>query len=106
MSDNIQKLVVECRIEAGCLGPSGADHVVDFCEFANSRFSIGDDDHLSWQVVPRDNAEQAEVQYMLAGKKLSMSQAIKYLSMIGIERNELEAQIDERLVTLIEQYFD
>lgn len=106
MSGPDQKLIVECRIEAGCLGPSGADHIADFCDFARDKFSLDGHEQLDWQLVPRENVEQAEVQYRLAGKRLSAQQAKKYLSLLGIDITDLETQIDDKLVTLIEQYLD
>jgi len=99
-----EKLIVECRIEAGCLGPAGSEYVDGFCEFATCEFRHFDTNKISWNIIPRQNSSQAEVQYTIVGKKLSQQQAAKYLSVMDIDIAEFESQIDDRLILLIEQY--
>ena len=103
---NEQQLLVECRVEGGCLGPEGASHVDDFCYFAESEFRNFHPDKLRWKFLQRQNSQQAEVEYKLIGKKLSPQQASKYLNILGIDMSEFESEIDDRLIVLIERYME
>lgn len=98
------KLTVECRVEGGCLGPKGDDYVDGFCDFVSKQFSSWEADLLIWQVVPRHEKSLSELQYKLQGRNLSRSQAKKYLESFGKNIDELEAEIDESLIVLIEDY--
>jgi len=98
------KLIIECRIEGGCLGPSGADHVDAFCEFATLALADLNTDKMTCYVTPRENSSQQEFQYKLIGKKLSHQQANRYLVALGIEITEFEHRIEDRLLELIEQF--
>jgi len=98
------KLTVECRIEAGCLGPAGDEHVVDFCDFAKREFSSWETEVINWRFMPRPDESLAELQYKFAGKNLSREQARKYLLRLEKDIDELEAEIDETLLVLIDEY--
>jgi len=98
------KLIIECRIEEGCLGPSGADHVDAFCEFATLALADINTEKMTCYVTPRENPSQQEFQYKLIDKKLSLQQANRYLAALGIEKLELEHRIDDRFLELIEQF--
>lgn len=100
----IQKLLVECRVEGGCLGPNGASYVDGFCCAAEAEFSGVHSDKMNWTFLPRKNSSQAEVEYKILGKKLSIQQAKKYLDLLGIDITTFELEIDDRLITLIERY--
>jgi len=102
--DSDTKLTIECRIESGCLGPTGRDHLEPFCAFAISGFRTHETDQVNWDVVPRQGSLQAEVGYKIVGKNLSRQQAEKYLGLLGLNLAELESQIEDRLIVLIEQY--
>ncbi len=101
---NDQRLLVECRVEGGCLGPDGASHVDDFCYFAETEFWNFHPGKVTWKFLRRQNSQQAEVEYKLIGKKLSRPQASQYLDVLGIDMSEFESGIDDRLIALIERY--
>jgi len=99
-------LIIECRVEAGCLGPTGADLVDGFCEFASIKLQDVNTDNLNWRVVPRQSSSEPEFQYKILDKKFSRQQATKYLEMLGINIAEFESQADDQLIELIEQYME
>lgn len=101
---NDKRLLVECRVEGGCLGPEGASHVDDFCYFAETEFQPFHSEQVTWKFLRRQNSQHAEVEYKLIGKKLSHQQASKYLDLFGIDMSEFESDIDDRLIALIERY--
>jgi len=103
---NDQRLLVECRVEGGCLGPDGASHVDDFCYFAETEFRHFHSEQVTWKFLRRQNSQQVEVEYKLLGKKLSPQQARKYLDLFGIDMSEFESDIDDRLIVLIERYLE
>ena len=99
-----KKLIVECRIEGGCLGPTGDDYVEDFCDFVKNEFSSWEENLITWEIAPRWDKSQLERHYKVAGRNLSRSQAEKYLKLFGKNINELEAEIDETIMVLINEY--
>ncbi|PCJ32956.1 MAG: hypothetical protein COA90_01470 [Gammaproteobacteria bacterium] len=92
------------RIESGCLGPKGDTHVVDFCKFAQSEFKSLDSDFIAWNIEPRDDKTLPEMQYTLKGKKITQSQAKKYLSLFDKSIEKFEDKLDDKLEVLIEKY--
>jgi len=99
-----KKLIVECRIEGGCLGPTGDDYVEDFCDFVKSEFSSWETNIITWEITPRWDKSQLERQYKVAGRNISWSQAEKYLKLFEKNIDELEAEIDESIMVLITEY--
>jgi len=99
-----KKLTVECRVEGGCLGPVGDNYVEGFCHFVQKEFSSWEAELLNWQVVPRQDKALPELQYKLVGRNLSRGQARKYLESFGKNIDEFEAEIEETLIVLIEEY--
>jgi len=99
-----KKMTVECRVEGGCLGPTGDNYVVGFCDFAKNEFSSWEAELINWVVVPRTDKSLEEVQYKMLGRNLSRNQAKKYFELFGKNIDELEAEIDETLMVLIDEY--
>lgn len=99
-----KKLTVVCRVESGCLGPEGEDHVEGFCGFAQKELEPIDSDFIRWEVVPRDNKSQPETQYELDNKTLSPDKVARYLEMFNKNLDDFQEELDERLILLIEQY--
>lgn len=100
-----QKLTVTYRIEPGCLGPEGDRHINVFCAFAKERIVDLDADFIHWQILPRRNKELAEMEYSVMNKQLNHDKADKYLQLFGKRLDEFESHIEERCVTLIDEYF-
>lgn len=100
-----QKLTVTYRIEPGCLGPEGASHVDNFCEFAEKRVIELDADFIHWHITPRNDKKLAEMEYHVSRKQLTHDKADKYLRVFGKSLDEFEDHIQGECVGLINQYF-
>lgn len=103
LPDN-KKLTVEFRVEAGCLGPQGEDHVEAFCEFAQKAFESIDADFVHWLLVPRLDKSQPEKQYKINNKIMTHDQAAKYLALFEKSLDEFDNHLDDRLIELVGQY--
>ena len=98
------KLTVVYRIESGCLGPNGKDHVGKFCSFARSEIESESSAFVDWEIIPRDNSLLPEMQYQIEDKKLSRQQAAKYLEMFRKNLDEFEEDTHSKVAYLIERY--
>lgn len=101
-----KKLTVTYRIEPGCLGPQGSDHVDAFCLFAEERVKDLDADFIHWDITPRNNKALAEMEYHVSNKRLNHDKADKYLQVFGKSLDEFEDHIQVECVRLINRYFD
>jgi hypothetical protein len=99
-----KKLTITYRVEPGCLGPQGSDHITMFCRVAQKEFEPVEPDVISWDIVPRNDKLQPEMQYAIAGKKISLEQAEKYLILFEKDLDEIEEDFDERIAELIEKF--
>ncbi len=100
-----EQILVICRIESGCLGPQGREHVVAFCDFIKDKFATPDLHFIQWEVVPREGLKFPELEYRLHGKRLLHDHAEKYLSLFNTEIKDFEDYIDDKIIAQIEQYF-
>lgn len=99
-----QKITVIFRVEPGSLGPTGIDHIEQFCPLAQSAFEKIDADFALWQIIPRHDKSLPELEYRLNGKGLNASQAEKYLSVFNRHIDELEEHLEENISLLIENF--
>lgn len=99
------KITVICRVEPGCLGPDGADHVEDFCKLGQKEFDAIDPDKVEWQIVPRFDKTKPEVQYKLRGRYLSEEQSALYLKALGKDPEEFEEDMFKQLTVSVNHYF-
>jgi len=99
-----KKLNVVFRVEAGCLGPKGKDHIEQFCSFAQVEVEPIDADFVHWEIVPRHDKSLPEMQYNINGKRLTHDQAAKYLDVFKKSLDEFEGHLHDKLDTLIEQF--
>lgn len=99
-----KKLTVIFRIEPGCLGPEGVDHIDEFCVFAQKHIETVDADFVHWQLMPRLDKTQTEMQYKINNKGLDHDKAEKYLKLFNKELDEFEGHLHEKLSELIDQY--
>lgn len=99
-----KKLGVLFRVEPGCLGPAGKDHVDDFCRFAHKEVERIDADFVHWEIIPRYDKTLPETQYGVGNKRLNHDQAAKYLAIFNKQLDEFEGHFHDRLTQLIEQY--
>lgn len=92
-------------IEAGCLGPDGADFVEDFCSFGEGALSSElDSAYISWIIVPRYDKNVPEIQYKLNDKLLSHSMASRYFAALGEDLDKYEEDFHRVVEKLIDQY--
>lgn len=100
------KLTVVYRIEPGCLGPTGKDHVEACCAFAQQAMQSIESGFISWQIVPRFDKTLPELQYQVVNKKLDTDKTEKYLQLFDRNLADFENNVHERISVLIEQYLD
>jgi hypothetical protein len=93
-----QKLYVTFRLEPGCLGPQGEDHISDFCTTAQQRVEKIHADFVSWSIVPRTDKMLPELEYKLNNKKLNHDKAEKYLELFNKNLNEFEENLQDKLI--------
>ena len=98
------KLTVLSRIEPGCLGPEGEDKVDEFCVFAQKEFGSMEVDFVQWEISPRRDTSLSEIEYMMAGKRLSRDMVVRYLKRFGENHDEFELYLDDILTHLINQF--
>jgi len=98
------KLTVLCRIESGCLGPDGLEHIEEFCRFAQKEFNLVDSDFVQYVVIPRHDKSLPEIQYKIHNKNLTPDKLAKYLGIFNTNTDEFEGQLHEKLIYLIDQY--
>ncbi len=99
-------LRVQFRLEPGCLGPDGANLIDAFCQFAQQEINSFNAEFIVWEVTPRVNKTQPEIQYRLNGKGLDTNQASRYLKLLGQDLSSFEEQLNDKLVIMIEKFFD
>jgi hypothetical protein len=99
-----KKLTVISRVEPGCLGPQGHQHIDEFCRFAQKQADAIDSQLVRWLIVPRTDKTLAETQYEIGEKRLSRDKAVRFLETFDASLDEMEAQLDDNLSRLIERY--
>ena len=103
LQDN-KKLSVTYRVESGCLGPEGANHVAKFCSFAHAELQSLDSDYIVLNIVPRADKMLPEMEYSVVGKRINYSQAGKYLAAFDKNLDDFECQLSGRLANLIDDF--
>ncbi|ASM51801.1 hypothetical protein PESP_b0191 [Pseudoalteromonas espejiana DSM 9414] len=98
-----KKIRLMYRVEPGCLGPQGADHIEDFCRYANKH--IKSPYYGQFLFLPRFDKQKDERQYSVKSRNLSRVQAKAYLNHFEIDIDTFEEQLDELLTKAIDLYF-
>jgi len=104
-STESKKLLIILRVEAGCLGPQGEEHILKFCELSNKSFNTINSDFIYWEMIPRKDKILPEIQYKIGNKILPHEKAKIYLSMYNQDIDELEEQISNKILSEIDLYF-
>lgn len=99
-----KKLTVTFRIEPGCLGPDGAEHIEGFCKFAKKEVLGLDSDFVRCVIIPRYDKTLAETEYKTNNKRLTHDKAEKYLRVFSKNLDEFEEHLQDKLSVLIDQY--
>ncbi|MGX9463184.1 hypothetical protein ACWXWU_18390 [Shewanella sp. A14] len=101
---NPKKLVILCRLEPGCLGPDGVDHIDTFCQISERALANLNADVCHWFIAPRFDKSLVEMQYSLAGKVLSRDKAVKFIGSFEQDLDLIEERFENKLTQLINQY--
>ena len=101
-----RKLAVTYRVEAGCLGPDGKNHIDEFCRYSESALKSFDSDYITVNIVHRKDKMLPEMQYEVLGKIISHQQAEKYLAAFGKRLDDFEGHLSDQLAALIDQFMD
>ena len=101
---NNKKLTVLFRLESGCLGPKGEEHIEKFCQLAQKEFEALHSDYVLWSIVPRHDKSLPETQYKINNKKLSTDKAEKFLKIFNQNMNKFEDQMHKKLANFIDKY--
>ena len=99
-----KKLTVTFRVEPGCLGPDGINHIESFCKFAKQEVIALDSDFIRWVITPRYDKALLETEYKTNNKRLTRDKAEKYLSVFGKSLDEFEENLQDKLSVLIDRY--
>ncbi|WP_417760718.1 hypothetical protein [Shewanella sp.] len=97
-------ITVLYRVEPGCLGPAGMDYIEAFCAYAQTEFEKLAYDAMNWSIAPRYDKTLPEIQYQLAGKSLSKTQATLYFTKKGLELERFEELLELKIADLIEKH--
>jgi hypothetical protein len=99
-----KKLHLLYRVEPGCLGPTGAETIERFCEYANQQ--ITPVYFAGYHFVPRFDKTKPERQYSINQKLLSAVQTQAYLGHFKTSIDDFEEQLDELLTEAIERFLN
>ncbi|NMH64044.1 hypothetical protein [Shewanella salipaludis] len=99
-----QKLTLLCRLEPGCLGPDGAQHIEAFCTLAQQALQSYRADIAIWQLTPRYDKRLSEMSYRLGDRPLTPAQSDKYLALFNLSLDEFEEKFQDKLTGLITQF--
>ena len=103
-TQQINRLTVTFRIEPGCLGPQGADHVIEFCNMAQLSFSKIEEELIHWEIIPRFDKSLDEIEFKLGNKILNLSQTQKYFNVINKSLNDTEDLLHNKIADLIDEF--
>ncbi len=98
-----KKMTVLFRIEPGCLGPDGKDHVEGFCTFAKKEVRSLHGDFVRWVITPRYDKSLPETEYKTNNKRLNHDKAAQYLLVFGQDLDDFEEHFQDKLSELIDQ---
>lgn len=100
-----KKLTVLFRVEPGCLGPKGVQHVDPFCASTQQLLQQQAAQFIRWQVLPRHDKTLPEMDYAINGKGLNRDLAARYLAHFGLGIDDFEMQAFDQLPEMIDQFF-
>ncbi|KPN77639.1 MAG: hypothetical protein LRY75_02800 [Shewanella xiamenensis] len=99
-----KKLSVLCRVEPGCLGPDGREHIEAFCTLAQQAMKHFAVDLVTWTLVPRYDKTMPEMEYTVDHKNLSRSQVSQYFNTLGQDLDAFEEVFNDKLTAFINLY--
>jgi len=99
-----KKLTVIFRVEPGCLGPEGTSHVDGFCDYAKKQLKDIDSELVHWDIMPRNDKSEPEMQYIMIRKNLDRDKAEKFLQLFDKNIDDFENTFHDNLAQLIDEY--
>ncbi len=99
-----EQLTILYRVEPGCLGPDGLDHIARFCAFAHAVLRSIDVGFIQWQIEPRYDKQLPELEYHLGQRRLTEEMAHKYLLLLNRNPTEFEEQLHQRMSRMVLQF--
>ncbi len=99
-----KKLSVLCRVEPGCLGPDGREHIEAFCTLAQQAMKHFAVDLVTWTLVPRYDKTMPEMEDTVDHKNLSRSQVSQYFNTLGQDLDTFEEVFNDKLTAFINLY--
>jgi len=100
-----KKLGVIYRLEPGCLGPNGSEHIGRFCAFAHEALKAFDAHFVTWTVLSRDDKSLPEIEYRINNRALSRDKADRYLTIMGKNIDEFEMHLHDDISHMIDDFF-
>ncbi|MEL4430658.1 hypothetical protein [Shewanella mangrovisoli] len=97
-------VAVLCRVEPGCLGPDGREHIEAFCALAQQAMKHFAADVVTWTLVPRYDKTLPEMEYSVANKSLSRAQVTQYFNTLGQDVDAFEEAFNDKLTAFINLY--
>ncbi|MCF2857764.1 hypothetical protein L1286_09795 [Pseudoalteromonas sp. SMS1] len=98
------QVCIQLRLEPGCMGPQGKEHIEAFCKKENT---------TPWQnnfaivsVVPRYDKTLPEWEYRLKNKLLKAEQVVRVVEMHNITKADLEEEIETHIAQEIDLYME
>jgi len=99
-----QKLTVIVRVEPGCLGPDGKDHIEDFCQYTLGKVVGVDAEFVHWDITPRYDKALPELEYKIHHKKLPTQKASRYLEIHQRNIDDFEDELHTNLEIYIGEF--
>ena len=101
-----KKLTVIFRVEPGCLGPDGNEHVAEFCLFAQKEYSPIDSGFINWSIVPMYDKSLNEIEYKIGSLGLTHDKVTRYLEMFEKNPDDFEEELSNKISELIIQHIE
>jgi len=98
------RVTVIYRVDPGALGPGSESIVEGFCRFAQKEFDDLFKDCIDWEIMPRFDKSEKEIQYKIRNRDLSVQQASLYLDALGKEQGSFESKLYKQLESSIAHY--
>ncbi|KZN45499.1 hypothetical protein [Pseudoalteromonas luteoviolacea] len=98
------QVCIQLRLEPGCMGPQGKDHIETFCQKENT--SPWQNHFAIVSVVPRYDKTLPEWEYRLKNKLLKAEQANRVVEMHNTSKADLEEEIETHIAHEIDRYME
>ncbi|WP_100657700.1 hypothetical protein [Alteromonas flava] len=101
-----KKLTVLFRVEPGCLGPQGADHVEDFCVYVRTQLKTFESGIVRWVIKPRYDKSLPEIEYSLQQQPADELAVKAFFAEVGKSMQDFEEALEEKLAESVEEFFE